>query len=47
MEEIYDTETWEYTLGDDSICKVMPLADHPARGFAWEYYHLFIKEFLK
>ena len=45
--KIYDTETWEYTLGDDSICKVMPLADHPARGFAWEYYHLFIKEFLK
>lgn len=47
MGEIYDTETWEYTLGDDSICKVMPLADHPARGFAWECYHLFIKEFLK
>lgn len=42
----YSLETWEYELPDGRTCRVLPI-EHPARGFAWDYYHLFIEEFLK
>ena len=43
--KFYEIETWEYPLPNGLVCKVLPIT-HPARDFAWDYYHLFIKQLL-
>lgn len=43
--KFYEIETWEYPLPNGLVCKVLPIK-HPARDFALDYYHLFIKQLL-
>lgn len=40
-----ECKTLEYILSDDHSVKIMPIF-HPSSGFAWEYWHKFIKEFI-
>lgn len=38
-------ETWEYTLNDGKVIKLLPIV-HPSAGFSWDYWHQVIVTFL-
>lgn len=40
-------KVWVYPLSNGTYCKVMAVDEHPSVGFAWDYWHELISEFLK